>query len=75
MIDAYYDCFFIPMKKRTALLICNGVGFLVCAATVYTATKHFGTVGACFSMTAGLVVRFCMLFVLNYIYLNRIKAE
>lgn len=75
MIDAYYDCFFIPMKKRMPLLICNGVGFLFCAATVRIATASFGTIGACYSMTGGLLLRFVVLFMLNSIYLNRISKE
>lgn len=75
MVDAFFDCFFIPMQKRTALLVCNGAGFLVCLLTVRWATVTFGSIGACSSMTVGLLSRFVLLFVLNQHFLNKMRKE
>ena len=71
MVDAFFDCYFIPMQKRAALLVCNGAGLILCFAMVSWATVSVGTVGACCSMTAGLLLRFIMLIVLNQSYLKK----
>lgn len=75
MIDAFFDCFFIPMGKRTSLLFCNGAGFLFCAVTVQFATRIFGSIGACCSMTAGLILRFILLFVSCQYHFKRLQFE
>ena len=57
----FYDCFFIPCGKYSILLVANLAGLIFCVATVQWATVRYGAVGACLSMTLGLIVRLIIL--------------
>lgn len=63
MADTFYDCIFIPMGRQRFLLLANVAGLLLCAVSADWATKMYGAIGACCSMTAGLVLRFLILFI------------
>lgn len=66
LVNSFFHCLFIPMKKRKSLLCTDLAALGICICCSYRLTESLGLLGACFSLTLSLSVRAILLTILLF---------
>lgn len=61
LYNSFFNCIFIPLNHRNALMVTDIVSLAVCVLCVNRVTLEYGSYGACVCLTASLLVRFILL--------------
>ena len=75
LVCSFFQCIFIPMKMRNALLYTNVAAVMMCALLSNPLTNLFGLTGACLATTASLLSRSTMLLIIWYVRWKSMTKE
>lgn len=75
LICAFFQCIFIPMKMRKALLYTNIAAVILCAVLSGPLTSLYGLIGACLATMISLLSRSTMLLIIWYVRWKTLTKE
>lgn len=75
LLNSFFQCVYIPIKKRSVLMYTNAVAAVVCVLFSNLLVKSSGIMGACIGLTIALTVRAVLLTVLCIYYLRRLEKR